>query len=117
MKSSGLTVDTTVFSWYNKKYRNGMNRTIPLCDKTNTFRLVWLMKKVKNVVDAMYPTRYFLTIKEVCDLFGRSRSTITRRERENRFPKRQKILGKKVGYRKDLIIQFLNDGLYLDGGI
>ena len=75
------------------------------------------MKKVKNVVDAMYPTRYFLTIKEVCDLFGRSRSTITRRERENRFPKRQKILGKKVGYRKDLIIQFLNDGLYLDGGI
>ena len=94
-----------------------MNRTIPLCDKTNTFRLVWLMKKVKNVVDAMYPTRYFLTIKEVCDLFGRSRSTITRRERENRFPKRQKILGKKVGYRKDLIIQFLNDGLYLDGGI
>ena len=72
---------------------------------------------METVVPVGLPNRYFLTIKEVCDLFGRSRSTITRRERENRFPKRQKILGKKVGYRKDLIIQFLNDGLYLDGGI
>ncbi len=75
------------------------------------------MQKVDDVLDTIYPRRYFLTIKEVCDLFGCSRSTITRREKENKFPKRQNILGKNVGYRKDLISQFLNDEWSVNGGV
>ena len=48
--------------------------------------------------------RYFLTISETCKVFNKSRSTITREENKNLFPKRVKITTKKVGYRtSDLV--------------
>ena len=43
--------------------------------------------------------RYFLTMSETCKVFNKSRSTITREEKKNLFPKRIKIATKKVGYR------------------
>ena len=63
------------------------------------------------------PDRYFLTIKEVSDYLGVPRSTITRQEKKNLFPKRQKIGGKRVGYRKDLFLQFLNGNWSQNEGV
>ena len=48
--------------------------------------------------------RYFLTINETSKVFNKSRSTSTREENKNLFPKRVKITTKKVGYRtSDLV--------------
>ena len=43
--------------------------------------------------------RYFLTISETCNVFSKSRSTLTREEKKGLFPKRVKITPKKVGYK------------------
>ena len=43
--------------------------------------------------------RYFLTISETCNVFSKSRSTLTRMEKNGLFPKRVKITPKKVGYK------------------
>ena len=72
---------------------------------------------MKTVVPVGLPNRYFLTIKEVSDYLGVSRSTITRKEKKNLFPKRQQILGKRVGYRKDLFLQFLDGNWSPNGGV
>ena len=63
---------------------------------------------MQTVVPEGLPNRYFLTIKEVSDYLGVSRSTINRQEKKNLFPKRQQICGRRVGYRKDLFLQLLN---------
>ena len=62
---------------------------------------------MKNLVNAMYPNRVILYTNEVCGLFGYSPSTLRREEQKGRFPKKIKISTRRVGYRKDLVIQVL----------
>tara|TARA_B100000029_G_scaffold277291_1_gene271750 strand:- start:1396 stop:1614 length:219 start_codon:yes stop_codon:yes gene_type:complete len=62
---------------------------------------------MEALVNAMYPNRYFLTVKEVCALTTYSPSTLRRTELKGEFPPREKISTRKVGFRKDLVIQFL----------
>ena len=54
-----------------------------------------------------YEGRYFLTVPEVCSLFGFSHSTLKRREKSGFIPKRVKISERRVGYQKDLIFKIL----------
>lgn len=70
---------------------------------------------MKSPVNAMYPNRYFLTLKEVCGLTTYSPSTIWRMEQREEFPKREKISKRRIGWRKDLVFQFLNDGWNIGG--
>tara|TARA_B100000131_G_C18003593_1_gene567502 strand:+ start:402 stop:623 length:222 start_codon:yes stop_codon:yes gene_type:complete len=62
------------------------------------------------------PDRYFVTIKDVTNFLGVSRSTITRKEQKNQFPRRQKILGRRVGYKKEHILQFVEGNWSPKGG-
>ena len=61
-----------------------------------------------------YEGRYFLTVPEVCSLFGFSHSTLKRREKSGFIPKRVKISERRVGYQKDRIFKVLET---LSGGI
>ena len=54
-----------------------------------------------------YEGRYFLTVPEVCSLFGFSHSTLKRREKSGFIPKRVKISERRVGYQKALIFKVL----------
>ena len=60
-----------------------------------------------------YEGRYFLTVPEVCSLFGFSHSTLKRREKNGFIPKRVKISERRVGYQKDRIFKVLET---LSGG-
>ena len=52
--------------------------------------------------------RYFLTMNETCKVFNKSRSTITREENKNLFPKRVKITTNDVCfYEKNLCTNFI----------
>ena len=54
-----------------------------------------------------YKGRYFLTVPEVCSLFGFSHSTLKRREKSWFIPKRVTISERRVEYQKDLIFRVL----------
>ena len=62
------------------------------------------------------PGQYFVTIKDVSKFLNVSRSTITRKEQKNQFPRRQQILGKRVGYKKEYILQFVEGTWSPEGG-
>ena len=69
---------------------------------------------MKNLVEEMYPQRVFLNVDEVCGMFGYSPSTLFREEDRGRFPTRQKVSTRRVGYRKDLVIKVF-EGTYKRG--
>ena len=60
---------------------------------------------MKKLVEDLYPQRIFLYVDEVCGMFGYSESTLFREEKKGRFPTRQKVSVRRVGYRKDQVIQ------------
>ena len=62
---------------------------------------------MKNLVNAMYPNRGILYANEVCELIGYSLSTLRGEEQKGLFPKKIQISTRRVGYRKDLVIQVL----------
>ena len=62
---------------------------------------------MKNLLNAMYPNRGILYTNEVCEFYGIAPSTLKREEEKGRFPKKIKISTRRVGYRKDLVIQVL----------
>ena len=62
---------------------------------------------MKNFVIATYPNNGILYANEVCELIGYSLSTLRREEQTGLFPKKIQISTRRVGYRKDLVIQVL----------
>jgi len=70
---------------------------------------------MKTLANAGLMDRYFLTIQEVSILIGLSRSTITREEQKGNFPPRQKISTRRIGYQKDLVVQWM-EGNWSKGG-
>ena len=69
-----------------------------------------------STVSDWMPGQYFVTIKDVSKFLNVSRSTITRKEQKNQFPRRQQILGKMVGYKKEHILQFVEGTWSPKGG-
>ena len=71
---------------------------------------------MKTLANAGLMDRYFLTIHEVSTLIGLSRLTITREEQKGNFPPRQKISTRRVGYQKDLVVQWMEGNWSKEGG-
>ena len=71
---------------------------------------------MKTLANAGLMDRYFLTIQEVSILIGLSRSTITREEQKGNFPPRQKISTRRIGYQKDLVVQWMEGNWSKEGG-
>ena len=71
---------------------------------------------MKTPVTTGLMDRYFLTIQEVSTLIGLSRSTITREEQKGDFPPRQKISTRRIGYQKDLVVQWMEGNWSKEGG-
>ena len=71
---------------------------------------------MKTLANAGLMDRYFLTIQEVSTLIGLSRSTITREEQKGNFPPRQKISTRRIGYQKDLVVQWMEGNWSKEGG-
>ena len=64
---------------------------------------------MKNLVEELYPNRCILYTKEVCDLLGIHYSTLRRKRLSGNFPPEIQVTDNKIGFRKDLIIQYLED--------
>ena len=71
---------------------------------------------MKTLANPGLMDRYFLTIQEVSTLIGLSRSTITREEQKGNFPPRQKISTRRIGYQKDLVVQWMEGNWSKEGG-
>ena len=50
---------------------------------------------------------YFFTLKETVKLSGLSPSTISRREKEGMFPQRQQLSTRRIGFRSDQILLWI----------
>lgn len=63
---------------------------------------------MKEYIEEKYPNRLILYANEVCDAFAISPSTLRRmRTDETLFPPPIKVSGRRIGYRIDQIIQWI----------
>ena len=64
---------------------------------------------MKKLVEEMYPNRCILYINDVLEIMGVHYSTLRRERLSGNFPPDIQVTDKKIGFRKDLFIKYLED--------
>ena len=64
---------------------------------------------MKNLIEEIYPNRCILYMNEVCDLLGIHYSTLRRMRLGGGFVPEIQITDTKIGFRKDLVIKYLEN--------
>ena len=64
---------------------------------------------MKKLVEEMYPNRCILYINDVLEIMGVHYSTLRRERLSGIFPPDIQVTDKKIGFRKDLFIKYLED--------
>ena len=64
---------------------------------------------MRKLVEEMYPNRCILYINDVLEIMGVHYSTLRRERLNGNFPPDIQVTDKKIGFRKDLFIKYLED--------
>ena len=64
---------------------------------------------MRKLVEEMYPNRCILYINDVLEIMGVHYSTLRRERLSGTFPPDIQVTDKKIGFRKDLFIKYLED--------